>query len=1252
MIKKSSAAANLCNWVINIYRYNRIYIKVKPLMDSLNAAKESKKEAESKLANAQAIVAKVEARLAELQATLMEATEEKLKVQKEADACLARLGLAERLVGGLSSENERWGREIEILRNEETTLTGDALVAAAFVSYIGAFASEMRLKLWSEIWIPDVLSRGIPSTEGLDPLNLLSDSGNDAKMQSEGLPADRVSLENGAIVTSAARWPLIIDPQLQGIKWLRKRAEMNEENQGFIVITLTMSDWPKRLEGAISQGQVCIIENLGQELDATLDPVLARAVYKKGRNYFLKLGGEEVEYDPKFQLYMLTKLSNPHYKPEVAAQCTLVNFIATEKGLEDQLLAKVVGVEKPELEAEMCALQEKFNEYKITLLELEDQLLERLANAPDDILSDIPLIEGLEATKAASTEINAAVAKGKETEIAISKAREVYRPAASESAMLYFMLTGFNSISHMYQYSLDAFVQFFFKGISKAVAAPDEVARVANLKASIRFTIFTWVSRGLFEDHKIILYSQLTFNLMRRKELSEELNMTYFNFLLRGPKKLGEENPVEWLPDSHWAAILSLSELDEFTRMPDDIQEASPRFKEWYDHVTPEDEKLPLDWSSLDKTPFLKLLVLRCLRPDRMNIALSAFVRKTLTKGAEYVDCDGTLNSVQVLEQSLADSTTVTPIYFILSPGADVVADVDVMALKYEKVKGESYHNVSMGQGQDVVAMAALDMAHKQGHWVILNNVHLMPKWLVELEKRLDEYALEGSHDEFRLFLSSDPSNGIPIGVLSRCIKLTNEPPAGLKANLKRAFCSFSRDQIEDMESKVKAIVFGLCQFHSVMMERKKFGPKGFNMMYPFSLGDLRDSAICLTNYMESAPSKVPWADLRYIFGEIIYGGHIVNDFDRLLCNTYLTHYMRDELLDEMELFPFAEDERNVSFKSPSPTTYDRYLEHIDSELKGETPVAFGLHPNAEIGFRSDQCNALFATLLELQPRDAGGDEGASPQHIAENVLNDVMDKFGERKFDMDDLDSLIDEKGPYQNVFIQECDAMNTLLKEIVRSLKELNLGFAGELTMSDAMDDLMTSLYMDKVPTPWASRAWPSRRTLASWLVNFDERLNQLSEWTGNPMEIPKVTWISGLINPTSFLTAIKQMTAQRTGAELDKLVIQTDVTKRQLEDCDTPSSDGALITGLSIQGARWDLANSVVEKSKPKEMSCYMPVINCKSVSADKAEASGVFYCPCYKTEMRGPTFVFCAQLKTKSPAARWIMAGVSLIMDIPQ
>merc|ERR1711900_89728 len=109
----------------------------------------------------------------------------------------------------------------------------------------------------------------------------------------------------------------------------------------------------------------------------------------------------------------------------------------------------------------------------------------------------------------------------------------------------------------------------------------------------------------------------------------------------------------------------------------------------------------------------------------------------------------------------------------------------------------------------------------------------------------------------------------------------------------------------------------------------------------------------------------------------------------------------------------------------------------------------------------------------------------------------------------------------------------------------------------------------------------------------------------------EIPRVTWLSGLVNPQSFLTAICQVTAQKNQWELDKLVTQTEVSKKvTLDEVDGPSKDGALIFGLFMQGARWEVQNGAVEKSKPKEMFCAMPVINVKAVAADKADVKSVY------------------------------------------
>ncbi|KAH8052760.1 dynein light chain binding protein [Aureococcus anophagefferens] len=291
----------------------------------------------------------------------------------------------------------------------------------------------------------------------------------------------------------------------------------------------------------------------------------------------------------------------------------------------------------------------------------------------------------------------------------------------------------------------------------------------------------------------------------------------------------------------------------------------------------------------------------------------------------------------------------------------------------------------------------------------------------------------------------------------------------------------------------------------------------------------------------------------------------------------------------------------------------------------------------------------MFRTLVELQPRTAAATGG-----------RDVADGDGEREArrhhgplrrarDVDDLSASLDEKGPYQNVFLQEMEVMNKLLGEIVRSLKELALGFKGELTMSDAMEAVMNSLYMDTVPGKWVKFSWPSRKALSGWLTNFMARLTQLEDWSNNPAEIPKCTFLSYLVNPQSFLTAVNQVAAQKNQWELDKLVSFSDVTRYATFDkVEAVSREGAYIGGLNMQGARWDVQRRH-RPPKPKEMFCAMPVMSVKG-AVDKADFTGMYNCPVYKTEQRGPTFVYCANLRTKSPFGRWVLAGAALILEL--
>jgi len=275
----------------------------------------------------------------------------------------------------------------------------------------------------------------------------------------------------------------------------------------------------------------------------------------------------------------------------------------------------------------------------------------------------------------------------------------------------------------MYQYSLESFQQFYSKAIFRTKEQGDE--RVGKLVSNIRETIYQWIARGLFEKHKIIFLTLLVLRLMVKKVIKVDFDAAEMNYLLTCVPKISDNPLKEWLPASAWNAVMRLADLDEFRKLPESMEKELPaRFKDWFNEVTPEDVKLPSDWRKLDATPFKKLLVIRALRPDRMQMALTTFISNNLPYGHDFVTMDSSSSFKEILQSAYEDATQEAalniPIFFILSPGADPVKDVELMGKQYSiDVNRNNFFNISLGQGMDVVAEAKLDAGFKDGYWIM-----------------------------------------------------------------------------------------------------------------------------------------------------------------------------------------------------------------------------------------------------------------------------------------------------------------------------------------------------------------------------------------------------------------------------------------------------------------------------------------------------------------------------------------------------
>jgi len=753
--------------------------------------------------------------------------------------------------------------------------------------------------------------------------------------------------------------------------------------------------------------------------------------------------------------------------------------------------------------------------------------------------------------------------------------------------------------------------------------------------------------RGLFEKHKLIVVVQLLLAILQHDQRIDPAELQFLLFPTRVEKlQPVPENIAPWMSESVWATIHGIKELPAFTELVEDVCKSIKHWKNWMEDEKA--EKCPPPQRFADKTPVQKLCLIRAMRPDRITNALNDWVGETL--GSDFIE-EPSFNMLEVYHET----TSANPVFFVLFPGVNPYSDVEAIGkeLGYTEAS-QSLRRISMGQGQEDVADKVIQEFSKTGGWVFLDNIHLMSKWLPILNRQL-EICAEEAHENFRCFVSAEPhpdptKKYIPQNILENSIKIINMPPTTLKANMRRAYAQFNQATFDDCtarggelkQKEIRGMIFCLCFFHACLVGRHKFGSQGWSRSYGFNFGDLTISGDVIRNYL-CANDEVPWKDVRYLISEVMYGGHITDAWDRRVDISYLSELMKVETsMGLMELAP--------GFKAPPPDKdYDWYRTYIEEQFPVETPVLFQLHNNAEIGFLLASAEQLFNVVTELAGGNAAGGGGGDgdDEHKAD-LITQYEDQLPEN-FNMIELDMKVTERDPYTNVVLQECERMNKLLSEMRRSLAELKLGLEGALNMSDAMEALLSSLKLGRVPSNWASNAFDSLKPLGPWFADLLLRITQLVEWTAE-FKTPCSVWISGLFNPMAYITAILQTTARRNMQSLDKMEVWTDVTNVLDVSTITESApEGRYIHGCCMEGARWDIKKSCVVESVAKDLHPAMPVINVVGKVYEDVDKTGIFDCPVYITTLRGPTFTFVATLKTQDAVNKWVLAGVAIMMS---
>merc|ERR1711966_319072 len=413
------------------------------------------------------------------------------------------------------------------------------------------------------------------------------------------------------MVTRSSRFPLMVDPQGQANRWIKSReSERIQRSPTNTITTLAARNLKDQLEFTMGEGLCLIIENVENELDPLLDPVLDKAIIKKGKNMYINVSDQNMDFDPKFILYMTSRLPNPHFSPVLSAKCTVIDFTVTLKGLEQQLLARVIGMEQRSLEEMLEALMEEVTNNVKTLQLLDKQLLDRLSNSTGNLLDDVELIEVLANTKAKAKEVEQKLADSAEKKTEISEKREQYRPVAARGSVMYFCMTDMTLVSNpvtmqpsgwMYNCSLLQFLEQFEVSVIHSEKCQPTSKRVDKIIDYLTYQVYRYVNRGLFVRDQMMFKTLFTLNILKN---AGKLTPGDIGMFLKGGSSLDAKserpNPYKWMSDKIWLNILALSrhtfgqeQLLFFREIVDFTSRNEGSWRKWYDENDPEGCPVP-----------------------------------------------------------------------------------------------------------------------------------------------------------------------------------------------------------------------------------------------------------------------------------------------------------------------------------------------------------------------------------------------------------------------------------------------------------------------------------------------------------------------------------------------------------------------------------------------------------------------------------------------------------------------------------
>nr|CAD7589255.1 unnamed protein product [Timema genevievae] len=426
----------------------------------------------------------------------------------------------------------------------------------------------------------------------------------------------------------------------------------------------------------------------------------------------------------------------------------------------------------------------------------------------------------------------------------------------------------------------------------------------------------------------------------------------------------------------------------------------------------------------------------------------------------------------------------------------------------------------------------------------------------------------------------------------------------------------------------------------------------------------MRTWLLYLSQMFINESADVPYEAILYLTGECNYGGRVTDDWDRRTLTTILEDFVNEQVVTSPSYLFCRVSE---VYGLPRKTEYQVYIQHIETLPPDPPPEVFGLNMNAGITRDLFNSRVLIDTMLLVQGGTVSAG-GAGEKGAGDTLLSDITDDIlGKLPVNYDLEKAMCNYPTSYSEsmntVLVQEMDRFNRLLSVIRSTLETLRRAVDGLVVMSPELEALAGSLLVNKVPAMWAARSYPSLKTLASYVVDFLDRLRALQvtlpcgglpvQAEGPSGRIPKKARIissslssHSLVGPTLGDPA-SQLSRVVTRA-LKWLTAQMSRPRPTGPESQEPGPKGPNPTTLSL-----------LAEQLPKVLWDSLPLIWMKPCEKTRLKEGARYKSPLYKTsERRGilsttghsTNYVLPILLGTDRPVAHWIKRGVALLCQL--